>query len=290
MPWTRLRDGLRIFVEERGRGEPLLLIHGFTGSSRAWGGGLKRALAAHARLLCIDLLGHGRSDKPQRPARYALDAMISDLCEVLDERGLRRAVWLGYSMGGRIALGAACRRPERVHALVLEAASPGIEEASERAARVAQDEALAHRLECDGIDRFVDGWLSQPLFATQKQRLTPARLAEERRRRLANSARALAACLRGMGSGAQPSLWHALPTVQAPTLLVVGADDTKFQTLGRRMRARLAGARLRTVPDVGHSAHLENTRAYTRILQGFLFEIQRPEGGVRHEDGMDAHP
>ena len=95
--------------------------------------------------------------------------LVQDLTALLDRLGIARAPVVGYSMGGRVALHLALGAPERVAALVLESASPGIADAAQRAARVKSDEALADDIERLGIEAFVDRWEAQPLFASQSR-------------------------------------------------------------------------------------------------------------------------
>ncbi len=95
-------------------------------------------------------------------------------------------------------------------------------------------------------------------------------LAEQRRQRLGNNASGLANCLRGVGSGAQPSLWRELPALQLPALLIVGAEDAKFRRINREMAAQIPGAQLAIIPAAGHITHLENPRAFERALRSFL--------------------
>lgn len=261
-------NGQRYAIDEGGAGEPLLLLHGFTGSQATWHD-LWSRLTARFRVLAIDLPGHGGSDAPADPARYTIFRVAADLVEILARRAARPAHWLGYSMGGRLALYAALRHPGAVRALLLESASPGLATAAGREQRRAADEALAMRIERDGVASFVDEWQRLPLFAGLA-RLPAEAQAELRRQRLANSAAGLANSLRGMGTGAQPSLWEELPQVLAPTLLVVGADDNKFVDINRRMAARLPAAELRVVPNAGHTVHLERPEAFLAAILSFL--------------------
>jgi 2-succinyl-6-hydroxy-2,4-cyclohexadiene-1-carboxylate synthase len=272
MSTVSLRDGLRLHVEEAGKGVPVLLLHGFTGCARAWGEPVLGALSERARMVAVDLLGHGGSDAPSTPHRYALPEIVEDLCQVLDTRGMERAVWLGYSMGGRIALGAAVLRPERLSALVLESASPGLAEESARRERTASDEALARKIEAEGIHSFVEGWMRQPLFRTQS-RLEPRRFEPLRELRLRNSPEGLAACLRGLGTGVQPSFWDELSDVGPPALLVAGELDEKFRQIAEVMHERLPRAELRVIPDAGHTTHLERTAEFVSAVLGFLEKI-----------------
>ena len=261
----KLRDGHHLHLEERGRGDALLLVHGFTGSVEAWGDGILDVLARHYRVLAVDLLGHGRSSRPHDAERYRMEEVLLDLLEVLDAVGVEHARWVGYSMGGRVALAGAILHPGRVAGLVLESASPGLEAASDREERRRADEALARRLEAEGIEPFVAGWMALPLFATQR-RLPPETLEAARRRRLRNEPLALAASLRGLGTGVQPSFWDRLHEIGAPTLLLTGAEDGKFTGLARRMSAEIPEAVHKVVPRAGHTVHLEAPGAWLEAV------------------------
>ncbi|MBW3534052.1 MAG: 2-succinyl-6-hydroxy-2,4-cyclohexadiene-1-carboxylate synthase [Gemmatimonadetes bacterium] len=264
-----VEPGLALRVHERGDGPTLLLLHGFTGSVEAWGEALLDGLACRHRVLAVDLHGHGRSDAPTDPARLDMLRVVDDLVAVLDAAGARRATWIGYSMGGRVALAAAVLRPERVERLVLESASPGLATPEERSLRREQDEALAASLEREGLEAFVDRWMALPLFASQRR--LPAEVREgERRRRLANRPAALAASLRGMGAGSQPSFWEALAGVAAPTLLLTGEEDAKFRALADAMAARLPDALRRDVAGAGHAVHLEAPEAWLEAVRSFV--------------------
>lgn len=269
-------NGLRYAVEEAGKGEALLLLHGFTGSLATWHG-LWPRLAARFRVIAVDLPGHGDSDAPADPARYTMARVAADLVTLLERRAARPAHWLGYSMGGRLALYAALHHPQAVRTLLLESASPGLATAAEREQRRAADDALAARIERDGVVRFVDQWEQLPLFAGLA-RLPAAARSELRRQRLANSAVGLANSLRGMGTGAQASLWEQLAAISAPALLVVGAEDHKFVDINGRMAAQLRAAELRTIADAGHTVHLEQPGAFLATILDFLAAGLQPDG------------
>ena len=159
-------DGVRLHATRLGEGPPLVLLHGFTGSTESWAP-VRAALAGRFTTIAVDLPGHGRSTSPADPARYALARFAGDLARVLDALGIERTVLLGYSLGGRAALRFALERPERLVALVLESASPGIAKPAERAARLVADGVLADEIERDGITAFVDRWERLPLWTSQ---------------------------------------------------------------------------------------------------------------------------
>ena len=270
-----LRDGLRLHVREEGgpredgSGEPLLLLHGFTGSREAWVADSVATLTSDRPVVLVDLLGHGRSDTPTSPGRYTLSEILHDLAEVLDALEIGRADWLGYSMGGRLALAAAVLMPERVSRLVLESASPGLRSETEREDRRRTDGKLADRLERDGIDSFVKLWMALPLFRTQR-RLNPDLLEAESARRRTNDPHALAACLRGFGAGLQPSFWSELPEIDAPTLVIIGEEDPKFADIGREMASLFPDGEISPIPDAGHAVHLERPQEWASVVRSFL--------------------
>lgn len=267
-------NGHPLYLESRGHGHALMLLHGFTGSGRSMDG-VAQAFEREYETLVPDLPGHGRSAASTVDARCSFDSCVDDLLATLEAAGHERAHWLGYSMGARLALGCAVRRPRSVASLVLVAGRAGIADPAERAARRRDDEALAERIERDGTEAFVDEWMARPLFATQR-RLGRAFLAEARRERLANSARGLADSLRGMGPGAQPPLFDALPHVTAPTLLVAGALDREFVAAAHDLARRLPHAEVCEIADAGHAVHLEQPAAFADAVGAFLRRAQGP--------------
>ena len=252
----------------QGTGDPLLLIHGFTGSGRSWGEDLLSGLGQAHRVIAVDLPGHGRSDVSPDPDRYKVEELLQDLGQILDSVDVEKARWLGYSMGGRLALAGAIRTPDRMSGLILESASPGLAEDGERRARRRAEEALAEGILRGGMEAFVDHWMGLPLFATQGK-LPPTIRVQTRERKLENSPEALAACLRGMGTGVQPSFWDSLSEVRAPVLLMAGEEDRKFTSVAERMAEGIPGSELRLIPKAGHAIHLENPFAWLAAVRTF---------------------
>ena len=243
-----------------------VLLHGFTGSSQAWGPRIVDGLAG-AKLppVLVDLPGHGKEVDRVDPARFTLDATLGSISAA----GVWPTDLVGYSMGARIALHFAVAHPDRIRRLVLESGSPGLEGESERESRRAADEALAARLVADGVEAFVDFWENQPLFETR--RALPAETwAYQRALRMRNDAASLAAALTALGTGSLPSLWDRLPGLATPTLLLVGELDAKFVDIAERMAASMPDATVVVVPDAGHTVHVERPAAWLEAVTGFL--------------------
>jgi len=252
----------------RGRAIPLVLLHGFTASAASWGYHLDRLAAQGLRVIALDMLGHGASDAPECAERYSLARCQEDILAALYVLGVRQgeAILLGYSMGGRIALYTAFAGFFR--ALILESASPGIENVAERTQRRLSDEALATCIERDGVAAFVEYWERLPLFASQRRLLQQQQQALHMQR-LGNCAVGLAQSLRGAGTGTQPSLWGKLPQLHIPTLLIAGELDTKFSIIARRMAQTLPYVQLQIVPNAGHTVHLEQPEQFDQLVINF---------------------
>jgi 2-succinyl-6-hydroxy-2,4-cyclohexadiene-1-carboxylate synthase len=264
-------NGVKLHATIDGPVQPtgtLVLLHGFTGSAASW---RKHSmeLASHGlRVIAFDMLGHGRSDAPADAGRYTMEHCRADIIDALRALGVREneAILLGYSMGGRIALYSAFSGFFR--ALILESASPGLATDAERVQRRQQDEALAERIEREGVEPFVAYWEQLPLFASQ-QALPAATRASLHSQRLHNQTVGLANSLRGVGTGMQPALDTRLPELDLPALLIAGDMDAKFCAIARRMAWLLPRAQVEIVAGAGHAIHLEQPGAFDRLVLDF---------------------
>ena len=238
----------------------LVFAHGFTQTARSWDP-LRSLLVDRlpaADLVAVDLPGHGEAADIRADLRGAAD-------HVATSGG--RGVYVGYSLGGRVALHTALRHADVVDALVLIGATAGLDDETERAARRAADEALADTVMSIGVTEFIERWLANPLFAgldaSNDQRT-------DRRR---NSPAGLASSLRLCGTGTQRPLWDRLSQIRCPVLVLVGERDVKFRALGERLAAGLPDARLVTIHGAGHSVHLEQPRATADALVEFVERV-----------------
>ncbi len=228
----------------------LALVHGFTQTGRSWAPIAGRLRDAGHDVVAPDVPGHGG-----RPA-----AGMWDAADALAEE-VGRAVWVGYSLGGRLGLHLALAHPEAIDGLVLVSTTAGIEDPAEREQRRQADEALAATIGPLGVAAFVERWLDGPLWATLPRESAGVDA------RLANTAEGLAASLRLAGTGAQDSLWERLAEVPPPALVVNGALDARFVAIGERLASALGAARV-VVPDSGHAVPWEQPDAFcAAVLQ-----------------------
>jgi 2-succinyl-6-hydroxy-2,4-cyclohexadiene-1-carboxylate synthase len=175
-------------------------------------------------------------------------------------------------MGGRVALRLAHLLGHRLRGLVLISASPGIEDPVDRAERIAQDYALAGRIEEEGMDWFRAHWAEVPIIRSQANIPSEVYGAMQERRKQ-NRPVGLAGSLRGMGQGAVDPVWAQLGQLQVPTLVISGADDQSYTEIARKTVAGMTQATHVCIPNAGHCTHLEAIGSTVDAVQSFLSSI-----------------
>lgn len=241
------------------RAERLVLLHGFTQGGGIWLPVIER-LTIRCALDAPDLPGHGASSLIATSLPETADALVTEFGS---------AAWVGYSMGGRLALHVALQHPHHVSHLVLCSTTAGLRDADERAQRRANDEKLASHIREIGTVKFLDEWLAQPLFATL--RADRPDVALDRDVREANLPEGLASSLEFAGTGAQASLWEQLPSLTMPVLIVTGELDTKFTAIGAEMAAAIGdNAHHIVMAGCGHSLPFEHPDSFARIVDEFV--------------------
>jgi 2-succinyl-6-hydroxy-2,4-cyclohexadiene-1-carboxylate synthase len=245
-----------------GEGRPVTLLHGFTQSGRSWRE-LIAKMPAGWKWIVPDLRGHGDT-QIWKGATCSMDACTQDLVKLWDSLGVEKSHLAGYSMGGRLALHVAARRPDRVLSVLTVGAHAGLDEDA-RQGRIRGDDSLATRIEQDGVEAFVNYWGSLPMFAGLERR-GPSYVTEVRAERLRNHVAGLACSLRGMGAGAMEPLWDDLEHVDFPCTFVAGQLDHGYVASARRLAATVPNGRFEIVPRAGHAVHQERPDAFARVL------------------------
>ncbi|MFZ4827516.1 MAG: 2-succinyl-6-hydroxy-2,4-cyclohexadiene-1-carboxylate synthase [Phototrophicaceae bacterium] len=269
-------NGLEYHLETDGHGSPLLMLHGFMGSSDSWSS-IRRGLAERFQLLMPDLVGHGQTAFTPELTRYDMSSVGHDLALLMGDAPFNL---LGYSMGGRLALYFAIHYPHLIRKLIIISGSPGLANADQRMARRQADDALADRMDAQSIEQVVAEWERLPLW--QSSTFSQLAQAQLRAVRLAQNPRGLALSLRGMGTGVQPPLWEQLHQVSMPTLLMVGEQDTKFVQIAHQMMEHLPHASLEIIPNVGHSVSIEAPQLTLASVVRFLEDDRGGECSSEH--------
>ncbi|WP_442893638.1 2-succinyl-6-hydroxy-2,4-cyclohexadiene-1-carboxylate synthase [Bacillus sp. 2205SS5-2] len=262
-------DGVEYYVKRVGKGEAVVLLHGFTGNHATWSE-TAYLLSKSYQCIMIDLLGHGKSDSPHEVERYSFESCVQDIQRILCELGIEKTHIIGYSLGGRLALGFAVMFPSMISSLILESTSPGLQTEQERSLRREDDENLAWKIRHKGLSWFVDYWENIPLFQSQKSLPQSSQL-KIRRQRLSNNLNGLRNSLLGMGTGRQPSYWGDLSKLSFPVFLMAGRLDEKFCSIARKMNNHLLYGSLCQVENAGHAIHVEQSQKFGTIVEEFLF-------------------
>jgi pimeloyl-ACP methyl ester carboxylesterase len=231
---------VRIHYVVEGIGPPLLLHHGFTGSSRDWETfGFVTALKDRFQLIMLDARGHGLSDKPHDPSAYAVENLVGDVLAVLDDLGIERAHYYGYSYGGMMGWALGKHAPERFVSMAIGGAHP-----------YAVSDAVWTRLDrmrtylSEGMESYV-AWRESQIGPWPP---------EFRERVVANDPQALAAVLL-----AAPAQEHAggpgdgLSGMTMPVLVLSGDDDELYAgSRARRAASELADASFVEIAGADH--------------------------------------
>jgi pimeloyl-ACP methyl ester carboxylesterase len=240
--------GLSIHYEVEGEGPPLVLHHGSFGSLGDWRDfGYVAALKDHHKLILMDSRGHGKSDKPHDPAEYSLAARASDVVAVLDDLGIRKADFVGYSMGGWIGFGLARYAADRFRSLALGGAHPFQENMQAFRAMLPKEP-----------NAFLT--LLEPAFGMY---LVPAM----RERLVTNDLDALHALTLD-----REDFSGVLPTIRMPCLLFVGSTDPRLPQVEECAR-RMPNATFFSLLDCGHVAALGRSDLVLPYLRVFLAQL-----------------
>ena len=229
------RDGVRIYYETFGPPDgatPLLLTHGFSGSSAMWQPNIA-ALSAARPVITWDLRGHGSSDAPDDPARYCAEECVADMAALLDACGFARAVAGGQSLGGFLSLEFYLAHPDRVAGLVLCDTGPGYRRDEARQQWNDRAIALAGRLERDG-------------------------------------AQGLALAARGILTQRDARVIDALPAMTIPALVLVGARDHDYFGAAKYLATHLPRAVHAVIPDAGHASNADQPDLFNQQVLAFL--------------------
>ena len=259
-------QGVKIYWDEQGAGEPVLLIMGLGYPSDIWYR-TRPLLAARYRTIALDNRGVGRSDTP--PGPYPIALMASDAAAVLDASGLESAHVYGVSMGGMIAQEFALRHPRKVQALVLGCTTPG----GPKAVRLG-GEALTNAYSTQPMSAEERGKaLAEAAFTKgyieQHPEIIPAMIEARRQRPLDPVALA-----HRMKAAYAHDTYDRLSQITCPTLVITGKDDVLISWENSRILAeRVPSAKLVLLEPAGHCFWLEQPEQSREAILAFLSSV-----------------
>jgi len=261
-------NGISMNYEVTGSGQWLTLIHGAGDNLGAWWNQVP-VFSRHYRVLTYDVRGYGQTETPAR--EYTTDILVQDLYELLKALGIKETYVLGYSMGGRIALGLVLSHPEMVKALIL--ANSGVapvqrsEDEMKEMARLRQQRL--ETVEKHGLEPIMDestamvfspGWPEKNRKVYERYKTI----------RLKNDAKAYLVAMKAMLWGAPPPDVSGL---KCPTLIISGEKDGLMGAeSGRASQKLIRGSQLK-VMATGHASAIEKPEEFNSTVLAFLARL-----------------
>ena len=257
-----------LFSEFDSQKKSIIFLHGFTGSANDWKD-VATNFDKRFNKVAIDLIGHGKSGSPANIEHYTLDSIIEQVEEVINYLRIKEFIICGYSMGGRIALSFAVKKPNLVKGLILESSSAGIKKHSDREERKNSDSELADFILKNSIEDFINKWLDQEIFGTLR-RFSNEKIKRIKEEKSKNSRTGLANSLKGSGTGVMPYLGAELIKLKLPVLLISGGLDGKYTQINQNLSKLFASAKHKIISTAGHNTHLEEPKKFIKAVNEFL--------------------
>lgn len=279
MPFATVNDGLSLYFEEHGQGEPLVWIAGTGHSGRVWTKFQLPAFAERYRCITVDLRGCGQSDVP--PGQYTMAMMAADIAGLMGHLSLESAHFVGFSMGSAILQELALAAPQMVRSAVMWGtwSCTPIEHHIRRhfeARLIALEQAPFE------VFRAASFWAWAPSFVERE----PTRMAALEEFIKQVSSVPLDAWANHFRADLMHDTLSRLPQIKCPTLVLHGAEDLiTLPSHNERVAAAVANAELRSITGAGHMAFVERPQECNEAIRDFLDRVTttapllRPAGG-----------
>lgn len=262
MPYAKV-NGVQLYYELHGEsGEPLVLVHGYTGDITDWEYQVDEFGRTH-RVLVLDHRGHGRSEAPADRSLYSIQGMADDVEALVNHVGFDRYHLVGHSMGGGVAQEIALRSQPRLLSLTLHDTSPNF--------NLSRDERTVKFIAARNIlaeQHGMEAVANMPAI-TQPPPFMSKELMQRKKERLAR-----------MSVDGYLGAWNALDQwpgtrdrlgeIRVPTLVIYGELDTYLVRAAKRLAEHIPNATLVEVPQAAHSPQEERPDLFNAALRAHL--------------------
>ncbi len=264
MPYVN-SDGVNIYYETYGQGTPIVFLHPFSFNGYIWYFQIF-SFARTNQCVVIDDRGHGRSEKPQQG--YSIPQMAKDLAAVLDHLGIDRAVLVGNSIGGMIAMQFSLDYPDRSLGNLILSSATG-------QSRNIPPEMMAELEGADYQEHFgqlIDFCLSGKSMRDRRELLDTGKahvMVEDNLPR-----HAYMSSIKDPEGVFHWNITHRLNEISNPTLIIAGEEDRATPVAANKELAEgIPGAELRIIPQVGHLYQLEQPLEFNEALREFVNRV-----------------
>ncbi|GHD59746.1 3-oxoadipate enol-lactonase [Thalassobaculum fulvum] len=252
-------NGIRLFYRVSGKEDapPLLLSNSLASNMHMWDPQME-AFDRHFRVIRYDSRGHGQSQVPD--GAYTIDMLTEDAVGLLDHLGIARAHFCGLSKGGMVGQRLATLHPERVDRLVLADTSAymGPADLWEGRIQIAEGQGMAGL-----VDSTINRWFTAPFQAKD-----PGAVAKIRAMILATEVKGFVGCCRAIQAMDQR---ETIAAIAAPTLIIVGADDSgTTPDMARDIQERIPHSHLTILPEAAHLSNIEQAALFDNAVLEFL--------------------
>jgi pimeloyl-ACP methyl ester carboxylesterase len=280
MPTITTNDGVRLYYEEAGSGDPILFIHEFGGHHLSWEPQMRHFTR---RYRCITYAARGwlPSDIPDGVASYSQARAADDAACVLKGLGLAKAHLVGLSMGATAAVEFGIRHPGLAESLTAAACGSGASiDPSEKKKFHDTCLAFANRIEQEGMPTMAELYCTGPARVQYREK-DPRGWAEFKRQFADGSARGHAMTMRGV-QGPRVPLYERkaeLNAIEAPVLVIAGDEDDSTLDLALFLKRNIPRCGLSMVPRCGHTINLEEPMLFNQVVETFLNDVERRRWG-----------
>jgi pimeloyl-ACP methyl ester carboxylesterase len=273
MPHLTTDDGVNLYYEEAGSGQPIVLVHEFAGDYRSYETQL-RYFSRRYRCVAFNARGYPPSDVPEDWRQYSQERARDDIRAVLDGLNIAKAHIVGISMGGFAVLHFGLAYPERASALVVAGCGYGAQ--PDKRQQFAEEVArTAAQIESRGMAEVSKTYGAGPT-RVQLQNKDPRGYAEFLAQLAEHSTRGSANTQRGV-QARRPSLWELtdqMRKLDVPTLIATGDEDDPCLEPGILMKRMIPGAALVVLPNTGHALNLEEPDLFNQVCDDFFHQVE----------------
>ena len=287
MPHATTDDGVKLYYEETGTGDPVLFIHEFADDHRGWEPQV-RNFARRYRCITYNARGFPPSDVPPDSSSYSQMRAVGDAIAMLDHLGIEKAHIVGLSMGGFCALHFGLNHPDRALSLTVGGCGYGAEADKQDQFR-AEARATADAFEKDGMPKTAERYTIGPT-RVQYQNKDPRGWAEFARNMAEHSALGSANTMRGV-QAERPSLYNLVEPMKkltVPTLIITGDEDEPCLEPALLMKRSISSSGLVILPLTGHACNLEEPDLFNQSVQDFFTAVEHGSWGPRDPRSVTA--
>ncbi len=246
----------------------LVLLHGFMGSGMSFKH-LISSLNKFCNPITIDLLGHGKSMGSEMHYRFSVKEQSADLIKLISEQLPYPLFIHGYSMGGRLTLDIAIKRPDLFQGIILESTTFGIENEQEKQARQALDSRRADSI-AGNFELFLKEWKELPIFKNGGSEKSLSDIQKNQNPLwMSNS-------LLGFGTGSMPCMKQFLSEIPLPTLLLAGKRDSKFVNIMSSMNRLITDSKFELIENANHRIHMDEPEQMLKSVEKFISKNTLP--------------